>query len=532
MTVPTRPRSRVLPALLLVGLLGVAGAAATAGPSHGAEGDPVAVAGTVLDPGGEPAPGALISAEPQPGVTISVYADDAGRFRLPPEVADGTLIRIRLPGVGSLDGVAAGPGPHRLQAGDPLPPTGARWLAALPDDETTRRFILDCTGCHVTDASRIRPGGTPRDSAGWHAAVVTMNGMFGPGTGFPIISSWAAPDTLAGWAARHFGEAEPRPAPPAPGGDAVLTEYAVPVPADLPHDLMVDDRGTVLVTGMFTHQMYLLDPGTGEWRTETIPVAGANPRALDLDDRGRWWVVLGGPGRVAVHDPASGDWDEIDVGMYAHSIMVGPDGRGWVNGHFTAEPELVAAVDLDAGTVETFEVPPEEGIAYAESTIPYGLRVADDGTVWGTQLRGNRILRLDPGTGAVDQWSVPVSHAGPRRPDLDAEGHLWIPLYSANALARFDPATEEFRVWPFPVEGALPYVARVDRARGTVWIGTGHGDVVAAFDPATEDFTLYPLPTRGALIRHLDIDEARGEVWFAYGASPGIPGRVLRLTPR
>lgn len=516
-------------------LLGLVAAAWTGGGWRGGA-DPadhrVSVEGIVLRPDGRPAGGALVSAEPRPGVRVSVYADEAGRFRLPAEIAAGTPLDLRLPGVGALADVPAAPGPHVLEPGDPLPPTGARWLAALPEGETTRRFILDCTGCHVTDASRVRPGGLPRDSAGWHVAVATMAGTFGPGTGFPIISSWASPDTLAGWLARHFGEAEPTLVSPAPGRDAVLTEYAVPEPADLPHDLMVDAGGTVLVTGMFTHRMYLLDPSTGDWTTEAIPVAGANPRALDLDDRGRWWVVLGGPGRVAVHDPATGGWDQVDVGMYAHSIMVGPDGRGWVNGHFTADPERVAAVDVDEGTVETFEVPTEEGTPYAESTIPYGLRVADDGTVWGTQLRGNRLLRLDPGTGTVDQWTLPISHAGPRRPDLDAAGHVWIPLYSANALARFDPATEDFQVWPFPVEGALPYVARVDRTRGTVWIGTGHGDVAAAFDPATETFTLFPLPTRGALIRHLDVDEPRGEVWFAYGASPGIPGRILRLAPR
>lgn len=38
-------------------------------------------------------------------------------------------------------------------------------------------------------------------------------------------------------------------------------------------------------------------------------------------------------------------------------------------------------------------------------------------------------------------------------------------------------------------------------------------------------------PTRGALIRHPDVDETRNEVWFAYGASPGIPGKILRLQP-
>lgn len=500
------------------------GAGASAGP----------LVGSVETASGAPAAGAMVTATLADGRAFTVYADASGAFALPTEARGAARVEARLPGVGHAAAAAAG-APLRLRLGrdDPVPPAGAAWLAGLPAGEETRRFILDCTGCHVTDASRVELAGARRDSAAWHAAVERMASMFGPGMGFPIISSWADAGAVSAWLARSFRDVAPRHAALAgPAGGAVLTEYPVPVPQDLPHDVAVDGSGTVLVTGMFTHQMYRLDPATGVWATTPIPVQGANPRAVDVDALGRWWVVLGGPGKVGVYDAAGETWSFHEVGMYAHSIALGPDGRGWVNGHFTHEPELVAAVDAGTGEVTRFTVPPDGGRPDAESTIPYGLRVAPDGTVWGTQLRGNRLLRLDPATGQVRQWSMPMTHGGPRRPDVAPDGSVWIPLYGANALARFDPAAETFRVWAFPVAGALPYVVRVDPRRGTVWIGTGHGDVVASFDPGAEAFTLYPLPTRGALVRHLDVDEGRGEVWFAYGASPGIPGKVLRLRPR
>jgi virginiamycin B lyase len=479
----------------------------------------------------------MVTATLDDGRSVTVYSGEGGRFTLPGEAEGASTLVARLPGVGraSLDGASGEGLVVRLEEPDPVLPPGAAWVAELPAGETRRRFIVDCTGCHVTDASRTEVDGTVRDSAAWHAAVAQMVGSFGPGTGFPIISSWADPASVSGWLARGFAHAEPRPVQlrgPAEDAGAVLTEFPVPVAQDLPHDLRVDRSGTVLVTGMFTHQMYRLDPATGEFATTPIPEPGANPRALDIDDRGRWWVVLGGPGKVAVYDPAGDHWTVHDVGMYAHSIALGPRGRAWVNGHFTHDPEVVASVHVETGQVTRYTVPVTEGrTSPAESTIPYGLRVGPDGLVWGTQLRGNRLVRLDPESGEVREWPMPVSHAGPRRPDVAGDGSVWIPLYGANALARFDPGTETFRVWDFPVEGALPYVARVDGRDGRVWLGTGHGDVVASFDPATERFTLYPLPTRGALIRHLDVDEARGEVWFAYGASPGIPGRILRLRP-
>ena len=507
-------------------VLGTAASTVLAGASPRME-----VTGRVVDATGAPAPGAVVTARAESGHTVTVYSAPDGGFHLPARTSDPFLtVGARLPGVGAVSGPIEGE--LELTLGpDTVPAPGASWLAGLPDGETTRRFILDCTGCHVTDDTRIHQNGAPRDEVGWRAGVAQMVGQFGPNTGFPIISSWARPETLAPWLTRHLSPAQPvtpRIAGPA-GSGVVLTEYPFPVPQDLPHDLAVDERGQVVVTGMFSHAMWTLDPRTGDWDRTPIPVPGANPRAVDIDVLGRWWVVLGGPGRVAIHDPASGEWQDLAVGMYAHSIALDSAGRGWVNGHFTHQPEVVASIEDVLERVERYEIPPDPDGSDTETTIPYGLRAAPDGTIWGTQLRGNRLLRLDPGTGDVGQWELPITHSGPRRPDVAPDGSIWIPLYSANALARFDPGTESFHVWDFPVPGALPYVARAHPGDGTVWIGTGHGDVVASFDPRAEEFTLYPLPTRGALIRHLDVDPERNEVWFAYGASPGIPGRILRL---
>jgi virginiamycin B lyase len=414
---------------------------------------------------------------------------------------------------------------------------GSAYLAMLPDGETKRRFILDCTGCHVWTEDWVRgAGGEIRDAAAWSASVRKMTDMFGQGTGFPIISSWPDPDVLVPWLERHLS-AEPT-APDVdpnllPEREPELTEFALPEPMDLPHDLMVDSEGQVLITGMFTHRMYRLNPEEGSFETVPIPVPNANPRALDLDESGRWMVLLGAPGSVARHDPSTDAWDSWEFGAYPHSVAFAEDGRVWWNGHFTFDPEIIGALDPSTGEVTRYEVPPgPDGDAPpGESTIPYGLRVASDGTVWATQLRGGHLIRLYPESGEIRQWKMPSAHAGPRRPDLAPDGSVWIPEYSAGKLARFDPLTEEFEEWDLPDPDALPYVVRVDQSKGRVWIGTGHGDFIASFDPAEEAFTIYPLPTRGALIRHIDIDEERGEVWAAYGASPGIPSKVARLRP-
>lgn len=414
-------------------------------------------------------------------------------------------------------------------------PASSRWLNLLPDGETKRRFMLDCTGCHQFDERMARPAGKPRAEAEWSAAVARMLGYAGPSTGFPVISAAQEPAATARWLATSLGDRMPGAKPEAasvrtevlPGE---VTEYLMPGPQDLPHDVGIDGSGRVVVTGMFTHAMHVLDTISGAFAPVAIPVPQSNPRALEIDRVGRWWAVLGGPGQVARYDGVS--WTTFDVGMYAHSIALDSSGSVWVNGHFTRDPEIIAQVRPD-GSVRRVELPLHPAMGKAPGgPIPYEIRAAPNGTIWMSELQGNRILSYDPASGSSAVHEMPTAHSGPRRFDIDGAGVLWIPAYSAGSLVRFDPGTGAFREFPLPVRDALPYVARVDHATGTIWIGTGAADALLAFSPATETFRMVALPSRGALVRHLAVDPRNHDVWMAYGESPGkLSARIARFRP-
>lgn len=403
-------------------------------------------------------------------------------------------------------------------------------VGLLPEGTEKRWFLLDCTGCHQMDLERAFPEGRTRSRAEWHEIVERMLSYAGWQSAFPVISAGRDPAATADWLARHWTR------PPTSGRridaeiiDADVREYAYPHPADLPHDLAVDADGRVVITGMFTHKMLVLDPSDGGYTDVPIPVPEANPRALDLDAAGDWWVLLGGPMRVARYRPGTDEWASWSVGVYGHSIRPDAQGRTWFNGHFTKAPVRLGYVDARTGDVRFFEVPGRAPEADGAGPIPYGLRVAPDGSVWMTELHGNRLVRLDPRTGEFGIWTLPTPHSGPRRLDVGPDGTVWIPEYAAGKLARFDPATERFTEYELPIADALPYVVQLDPERGRVWIGTGAADAVLLFDPASEQFGVIPLPTRGALVRHIDVDPATGDLWAAYGASPGIPPKIARV---
>jgi virginiamycin B lyase len=308
-----------------------------------------------------------------------------------------------------------------------------------------------------------------------------------------------------------------------------VTEWDIPEQFDFPHDLMRDRGGNVIVTGMFSGRMYVLDPASGAFSVVTIPVPGANPRALDIDDAGNWWVLLGAPHQIARYRVAAQAWDVYDIGMYGHSVGIDAQQRVWFNGHFTRDPILFGYVDATTGTTHTLEapsapMPPETG-----GPIPYELRIGPDNSVWITELAGNRLLRHDPTGGTTVAYPLPSGHSGPRRCDVAPDGRVWIPEFAGGKLACFDPTTATFQEFDFPVRDSLPYCARVDTRRGFVWVSQCGADAIARFDPATGDMMEFKLPTRNAFIRHMDVDPETGEVWASYSHSPNLEMRIVRL---
>ncbi|HEX6694697.1 MAG TPA: hypothetical protein VF035_08385 [Longimicrobiales bacterium] len=412
------------------------------------------------------------------------------------------------------------------QSPDP-PSASAAILGMLEDGAVKRQLIGDCTGCHQLAPANVFPGGRTRTAAEWTAVVQRMQAFAGHGSGFPVIGVRDAAATGA-WLAANLDGSIPSVSRPPARADMQIREYPYPYDRDLPHDLAVLGDGSLAITGMLTNQMLVLDPTDGSYDEIPIPVERANPRAIEVDDGGNWWVVLGAPNQLARYEPAIDHWTTWDLGMYAHEARPDNRGRVWFNGHFTSNPVKVGYLDIASGAIRTFDVPTPQPLAEG-GAIPYGLAVGRDGTLWGSDLRGNRIYAVDAQGGAVRTWDMPTTHSSPRRIDLDHRGVLWIPEYANNTLTSFDPASGRFTQYPLPIPDALPYVVRADSARDIIWIGTGAADAVLAFRPASAAFDVYPLPTAGALVRHIAIDPHTRDVWAAYGASPGIPPKIARL---
>lgn len=417
-------------------------------------------------------------------------------------------------------------------------PASSEILGRLPDGPEKRQFIIDCTNCHQFGAQHaFGPTGAARTVEQWTEIVERMLRFSGAHTGFPIMSAGRDARQTAEYLRRYFGDPAPRP-PARPGaskvtqGQADITTYRLPFDRDLPHDIAIDSSGAVIITGMMSHTMFVLDTGARRFDPVAIPVERANPRAVEVAANGDWWVVLGGPGQLARYRPSEKTWSLTSTGMYAHSVAIDRAGRPWFNGHFTRDPAQIGVV-TESGAVRLFDAPAHPTMARVPGgPIPYELRVGPDGRVWTSELQGNRLHAFTPATGHWETFTMPLAISGPRRIAVASDGRVWIPAYSANGLYMLDPRTRTFTRHEMPDPDAVPYIARHDARRGVVWVGTNASDAIYSFDIGRRTFTRYGLPEAGAVIRHLVVDPRNGDIWLAYGASPGIPARVERLRPR
>src|SRR5262245_644476 len=126
---------------------------------------------------------------------------------------------------------------------------------------------------------------------------------------------------------------------------------------------------------------------------------------------------------------------------------------------------------------------------------PHDVVVDSDGIVWFSHFGEQFLGKMDPKTGKVWEFPIPVLKAGFPVGTLDLKtdqaGNLWIGMMYQAGVARFDKKTETFKVWSIPKEwqtdaaqsGHLdPSAAHVD---GKVWVKNSDRSQILRLDPAT-----------------------------------------------
>src|SRR5262249_34964836 len=200
---------------------------------------------------------------------------------------------------------------HQLSNGE--------WLQSIPGEPRFKEALFNCTSCHTLERPlRARYNATDMGKVVQRMSTWAQGSM--PTQPQPQLGRKIGPPT-AGQAALgkyistiNLSEGNERPYPlktfPRPKGKAtrvIITEYDLPRPLAMPHDVELDSKGMVWYGDFGAQYIGKLDPKTGKTTEYEIPISkpGAPTGSLDIhfDKDGVLWMGQMMQGSLVKFDP-------------------------------------------------------------------------------------------------------------------------------------------------------------------------------------------------------------------------------------
>jgi streptogramin lyase len=534
-------------------LLASPGAALADGKSQ------AALAGTVSSAKEGLMEGVVVSAKKVGStVTISVPTDDKGRFSFPAAKLEPGSYAISIRAVGydledprSAD-VTAGQAAH---IDIKLAPTknlakqmsNAEWFASFPGTDQEKKALLNCVSCHNLDRivrsqydgeqfveifNRMigyYPGSTPEHP---QRLVGNARRSLGQGPNMRAVAEYLAAINLSKETWSYPLKTLPRLT--GRSNRVIMTEYALPRRLIQPHDVIVDEQGTVWFTH-FAEQLFgKMDPNTGQVWEYPLPTLkpGYPVGTLDLgiDKAGNPWIGMMYQGGIARFDKKTEtfitwsipkEW-QTDAAQSGHldPSSTHVDGKVWVK---NSDGSQILRLDPKTGQWENLGSFSDNG----KRLGVYGIRADSNNNLYLLDFQSSTIGLVDAKTKQFTPYRGEIADSRPRRGAVDAQNRLWYAEYAGNAIGMFDPKTTKVKEWVLPTPWAQPYDVVTDK-NGEAWTGSMMSDRVSRLDPKTGTFVEYQLP-KTTNIRRVFVDNSTSPVTFWVGSNHGAS--IIKLEP-
>ncbi|HEX9274648.1 MAG TPA: carboxypeptidase regulatory-like domain-containing protein, partial [Candidatus Binatia bacterium] len=436
----------------------------TAGPAQANSSAAVALTGQVSAQKEGLMQGVVVGAKKEDStMTVNVTTDEKGRFSFPAsKLGPGHYaLKIRaagydLDGPKAVDVVAEKPTTANIKLKSAKDPSAqlsdAEWLLSIPGTEEQKKFLLGCNGCHTVE--RIVK---TNHSAGEWVQVFQRMSLYAPGSS-PLRPQMTVggvqrdrtrgvdPKAIGEWlasvnASYNSKERFPLKTLPRPKGKAtrtIITEYDLPRPLAMPHDVVVDSTGVAWYSDFGEQFIGRVDPKTGKVTEFPIPVLkkGFPMGTLDLqlDKEENLWVSLMYQGGIAKFDRKTEKFDVYPVpkewqGNHTQQSMVNPtnshvDGKVWTNNQDT---HAIYRLDVATGQYENlgeFKIPGEN-----RSISAYGIPSDQENNLYLLEFGSHNVGRIDAKTKEFKVWSTPTPNSRPRRGRVDSQNRLWFAEY-------------------------------------------------------------------------------------------------------
>jgi virginiamycin B lyase len=288
------------------------------------------------------------------------------------------------------------------------------------------------------------------------------------------------------------------------------------------HDITVDPRGVAWVNQLNEYKLGKFDPKTYEWTDIPLP---PGPRKVGILDhagppvRGAgdsiWMVEVGANRRWLSFDTKYQEFTTYPASpgftgpMTGNSIRVDPNGKMvW-----STTRNRIVGLNIQTKQFSAYDIP--HWVETKKNPGGYGIDVAGDGRVWFAEREANKMGRLDPATGKIDEFPTPGEDI-PRRMGTDWEGNLWVGFHETGKLVKVDHKTGDMTFYSPPTEHNGAYHVVADLKNKVIWVTLQTADMIARFDPKTETWTEFALPIVESDARRIEIDPSNpNRIWWS-----------------
>jgi virginiamycin B lyase len=230
-------------------------------------------------------------------------------------------------------------------------------------------------------------------------------------------------------------------------------------------------------------------------------------------DNNMWFVSTGN--KIGKISPSTGEITKYIVPGYGgntlpklldviHSITVGPNGNLW----FTEfNGNKIGKISPVTGNIN------EYGLSSGRS-MPNVIVAGPDGNMWFTAYYGNAISNISP-TGVITDYHIPTSDILGTLPVsicVGPDGYLWFTEYEGNKIGKISPITGSISQYNVPSSqaGISDVTSCSD---GNLWFTENKGNKIGKISPTTSDITEYEIPTVGSGVLGITTGPD-GNLWF------------------
>jgi virginiamycin B lyase len=228
-----------------------------------------------------------------------------------------------------------------------------------------------------------------------------------------------------------------------PGG--AFTQYPIHTQNSTPVFVTVDSSNQVWFTDTTGNYLDNLDPSTGAISGYPLPTANSGPAEIAFQNGTSYiWITESFANKIARFDSSppsntsntGGHFREYAPTVSLQSpvgIVVDKDGNVWVSEHGAS-----SIAELIPSNSSFRKYPTSQPSAF-KTTAPATLSLDRLGRLWFVEHFGNKVGRLDPRTGVMDEFNIPTTGlAYSLRNALDANNNFWFTEYTANRIGMIE----------------------------------------------------------------------------------------------